>query len=209
MDSELLELEKEYDEILVSYRNAVRTASAQIENIKHELTESKTVRNPIKDDYSRIKTFDSALKKCQSKGIEMPTIEQMQDLVGDIAGIRIVCLYLDDIWRVAEMIRKSPGIAVKRVKDYVENPKESGYASLHLKTLVSICSVTKGTEAIPVEIQIRSQLMETWSQVEHRAKYKSENGVTEEISNYLIKLSEQFRETDKLLVEIRKRSGDD
>lgn len=201
-------LEEQYDEMLVFYKNAIRSAESSIQNIKDELLASKEVRNPIMDDYSRLKTFDSTLAKCQKKGINEPGIEDIKSQINDIAGIRIICLYVDDIYKIADMIKMAPGIAVTRVKDYVAEPKPSGYSSLHLKTLVQINSVTSGTQMIPVEIQIRTELMETWSQTEHRVKYKSKTGPSPEIDKQLVQLAEQFKETDKLLVQIRNASGE-
>lgn len=201
-------LEEQYSELLVFYKNAIRSAESSIQNIKDELLASKEVRNPIMDDYSRLKTFDSVLAKCQKKGINDPGIEDIKSQINDIAGIRIICLYVDDIYKIAEMIKMAPGIAVIKVKDYVTNPKPSGYASLHLKTLVQISSVTEGTMIIPVEIQIRTELMETWSQTEHRVRYKSRTGPSPEIEKQLLQLAEQFKETDKLLVQIRNASGE-
>ena len=207
MDKE--SLKEQYEELQVQYRNAIRIAQAFIDNVKDELAASPTIRNPIKDDYWRLKTFDSALAKCRNKGIEEPDIEQMKQIVGDIAGIRIICLYLDDVERVAKFLKNAPGISITKIKDYIVKPKESGYSSLHLKTLVQVPTQTEGTRMIPVEIQIRTEMMETWAQAEHRAKYKSAKGPTEEVNKSLLELAENFRKADELLVKIRKSSEDD
>lgn len=202
-------LREQYEAMTPLYANAIRTAVAQIENIRNELLPSPDTRNPITDDYSRVKDFDSALEKCQRKGFATPTIEDIRNNVHDIAGIRIICHYLDDIERIDSIIRQSPGIAVMSVKDYIAYPKPSGYASLHLKTMVQISSFFYGTQVIPLEIQIRTQLMDTWAQTEHRVKYKSETGPTPEIDKMLVELAAQFRRYDELMVQIRKTSGEE
>lgn len=196
-----------YEEMIVQYENATRTVMAQLQNLQHELLESKTVRNPIDSIHSRIKTYESLADKCVRRGIDINDVERVKREIRDIAGIRVICLYRDDIDRIEEMIGKMPGLWIKETKDYVTNPKENGYQSKHLIVYVEVSSLTEGQLKVPVEIQIRTLMMQAWSQVEHRSKYKAKNPNPETPAK-LLKVAELLHEVDDIFVEIRLQDGE-
>lgn len=198
-----------YKELIVPYENAVRVLVTQLENLQHELKESKTVRNPIDSIHHRIKTYDSLLEKCQKRNVNSNDIPAVKDTIKDIGGIRIICLYRDDVERVARMIGNTPGVSIYEKKDYIATPKENGYQSLHLITYVQIPSVVDGNQIVPVEVQIRTLAMQAWAQVEHRAKYKAKNPADAEAADQLKKVADLLQQVDEIFVNIRTRSNDD
>lgn len=196
-----------YEELIVQYENATRTVMAQLLNLQHELLESKTIRNPIDSIHSRIKTYESLTDKCVRRGIDPDDIYRIKNEIRDIAGIRIICLYRDDINRIEEMINQMPGMWVKETKDYVTNPKENGYQSKHLIIYVQVSSLTEGQLKVPVEIQIRTLMMQAWSQVEHRSKYKSKNP-NPDTPEKLREVAELLHRVDDIFVDIRRQDGE-
>lgn len=196
-----------YEELIVQYENATRTVMAQLLNLQHELLESKTIRNPIDSIHSRIKTYESLTDKCVRRGIDPDDIYRIKNEIRDIAGIRIICLYRDDINRIEEMINQMPGMWVKETKDYVTNPKENGYQSKHLIVYVQVSSLTEGQLKVPVEIQIRTLMMQAWSQVEHRSKYKSKNP-NPDTPEKLREVAELLHRVDDIFVDIRRQDGE-
>lgn len=193
--------ELEYNKFIVPYRSAMRIIVAQLENIQYDYKLSDKIRNPIDTIYHRIKTYDSAIEKCARKKVQMTELY-------DIAGIRIICLYKDDIWRVRDIIKNLPGVFVQETKDYISEPKKNGYESLHLLTSVETVS-SEGNKLIPVEFQIRTANMQAWSQMEHRAKYKARVEPTDKIARKIQRASVLLRQADELFVEIRRALKDD
>ncbi len=139
--------------------------------------------NPIEYIKSRIKTPESIVKKLKRNGYES-TIDNMVKHVNDIAGIRVVCSFTSDIYRLAEMIGKQNDLTVVSVKDYIKNPKESGYKSYHMLVTVPIF-LTDGVVDTRVEIQIRTIAMDFWASLEHKIYYKFEGHAPEYISRDL------------------------
>jgi len=168
---------------------------------QRELANSSYARNPMAFIESRIKEFDSCIEKYKKKtNDESPAcLDDIAYVVHDVAGIRIICHYIDDIYGVADLIRMVPEINVvdEESDDYIKNPKKSGYSSLHMAVEISIDG-----EWILVEIQIRSMLMHVWARLEHYLKYKNPNP-NPATGAMLICLSTLLRSLDKLLVYLR------
>lgn len=149
----------------------------------------------------RIKTFKSALKKMEKKGIE-PTIDAIKQHIKDIVGIRIVTVFRDEIDEVAKLIAKIPGITIVGKKDYVHNPKENGYQSLHIRAQVEIYDPIEGSQLILIEIQIRDIYMHAWAQVEHRVKYKNQNPSPEAEAKFK-ELAKSVIKADEIAMKLR------
>lgn len=195
-------------EFVVPYVNAVRVVTAQLENLQYELKLSKTVRNPIDSIHHRIKTYSSLMDKCAANQVNPDDADEIKEKIRDIGGIRIICLYNDDLRRIARMVGNMPGVSIDTTKDYLTNPKPNGYQSLHLIVSVQISSM-EGNLRVPVEIQIRTLAMQQWAQVEHRSKYKAMNpNPGPELDEDLRKAAELLKQMDELFVKIRKESGD-
>ena len=139
--------------------------------------------NPIEYVKSRIKSPESIVKKLERHGYES-TIDNMVKHINDIAGIRVVCSFTSDIYRLAEMIGRQNDLTVVSIKDYIKNPKDSGYKSYHMLVTVPIF-LTDGVVDTKVEIQIRTIAMDFWASLEHKIYYKFEGNAPEYISRDL------------------------
>lgn len=139
--------------------------------------------NPIEYIKSRIKTPNSIAKKLSRHGLEN-TMENMVEHINDIAGVRIVCSFTSDIYRLADMIGKQKEFTILYIKDYMKHPKESGYRSYHMLITVPI-QTTDGIKHTKVEIQIRTIAMDFWASLEHKIYYKFEGNAPQYISQEL------------------------
>lgn len=153
----------------------------------------------IKEITWRVKTPDSCLNKMLDKGYAAD-VELVAEKLNDIAGVRAVCYFLDDMYQVMEMLRTTPGYEFIKVKDYVKKPKASGYQSLHL-----IMKVPVGEQMVKVETQIRTQAMDFWSDIEHHFVYKTNNLNIEECEEEFLKCSKSIRKIDKQMLKIRRK----
>ena len=169
------------------YNSALKEVGTKLEILNDEFHHVHQY-NPIEYFKSRIKTPESIVKKLKRYGYES-SIENMVSYVNDIAGIRIVCSFTSDIYRIAEMIGKQNDLTVVSVKDYIKNPKESGYKSYHMLVTVPIFLSDRVVDT-KVEIQIRTIAMDFWASLEHKIYYKFEGNAPEYISKELRDCSE-------------------
>ncbi|MBO6137081.1 MAG: GTP pyrophosphokinase family protein [Lachnospiraceae bacterium] len=156
--------------------------------------------NPIEHIKSRIKTAESIVKKLKKRGYES-TIENMVKYVNDIAGIRVICSFTSDIYRIAEMIAGQNDIRVLSIKDYIKNPKESGYKSYHMIVTVPIY-LSDGAVDTKVEIQIRTVAMDFWASLEHKINYKFEGEAPEHIKRELYECAEMVSDLDARMMSL-------
>lgn len=168
--------------VIFLYNSALKEVGTKLEILNDEFQHIHNY-NPIEYIKSRIKTPQSIVKKLKRSGYES-TIDNMVNHVNDIAGIRIVCSFTSDIYRLAEMIGKQSDLTVVSIKDYIKNPKESGYKSYHMLVTVPIFK-TDGVVDTKVEIQIRTIAMDFWASLEHKIYYKFEGNAPEYISRDL------------------------
>ena len=199
----ILELEDQYDEYATECECALRTVMARLTNLQVEM-ERSTERSPFDGIDYRIKSFDSAIDKCRRRGLPL-TIESLKSL-HDIAGIRIITPFLDDIKKVAETLGHQPSMTIVEKRDYVESPKENGYSSLHLIVLMEIYFMNS-SKAIPVEIQIRDKAMDLWATLEHIVKYKNPNPGPEAERQFK-EIAETLSRFDEMAIELRDYSSD-
>ena len=160
------------------YGSALKSINTKIEILNNEFIQLYNY-NPIEHVTSRLKTPQSIVKKLQSKGHEVD-IDHMVEHVNDIAGIRIICSFMSDIYPIAEMIAKQADITVLYVKDYIKNPKENGYKSYHMVVTIPVY-LSDGKIETKVEIQIRTIAMDFWASLEHKIAYKFEGHAPEYI----------------------------
>ena len=168
--------------VIFLYNSALKEVGTKLEILNDEFLHVHNY-NPIEYIKSRIKTPESIVKKLKRCGYES-TIDNMVTHVNDIAGIRIVCSFTSDIYRLAEMIGKQNDLTVVSVKDYIKNPKESGYKSYHMLVTVPIFLTDRVVET-KVEVQIRTIAMDFWATLEHKIYYKFEGNAPEYISRDL------------------------
>ncbi len=168
--------------VIFLYNSALKEVNTKLEILNDEFQHVHQY-NPIEYFKSRIKTPESIVKKLKRYGYES-SIDNMVNYVNDIAGIRIVCSFTSDIYRIAEMIGKQNDLTVVSVKDYIKNPKENGYKSYHMLVTVPIF-LTDQVVDTKVEIQIRTIAMDFWASLEHKIYYKFEGNAPEYISREL------------------------
>ena len=179
----------ERGEIVYDWQNLMFLYNAAIKEVRTKLDimndEFQFIHqyNPIEYIKSRIKTPDSIAKKLRRHGFEN-TMENMVEHINDIAGVRIVCSFTSDIYRLADMIGKQKEFTILYIKDYMKHPKESGYRSYHMLITVPI-QTTKGICPTKVEIQIRTIAMDCWASLEHKIYYKFEGNAPQYISEEL------------------------
>ena len=172
-----------WEEVILIYRSALKQIATKLEILNDEFQHVHRY-NPIEHIKSRLKTSESIVKKLRRQGHES-TIHNMVQYVNDIAGIRVICSFTSDIYRIAEMITNQGDIKVISVKDYLVNPKPSGYKSYHMLVSVPVYLSDRIVDT-KVEIQIRTVAMDFWASLEHKIHYKFEGKVPEGIENELI-----------------------
>ena len=193
-----------YLEMQTVYKSAICEVSTKLEILNEEFN-MRHRRNPIHHMQSRLKSPESILKKLMRKGLEASVDSARRNLT-DIAGIRVVCCYIEDIYTVASLLEKQDDVTVLRVTDYIKNPKESGYRSLHLIADVTV-HLSSGVQKARCEIQLRTIAMDSWATLEHQLRYKSKGTVSAEVANDLVKCSEMLFASDLKMQQIAETLG--
>ena len=185
------------------YDSAIEVVKTYLNILDSEFS-IKFQRNPIHDIKSRMKSAESIIGKLQKKGIPLTPENARKNLL-DIAGIRVTCYYISDIYVLAEMLSHRDDFTVIKQKDYIKHPKPSGYRSYHMIINVPVYLSAQKKYA-PVEIQIRTIAMDFWASLEHQLRYKTSAAITPEISAELKECAERIAQTDmqmqKLYMEI-------
>ena len=189
-----------WNTIIFLYNSALKEVGTKLEILNDEFQHVHQY-NPIEYIKRRIKTPESIVKKLKRYGYES-TIDNMVNYVNDIAGIRIVCSFTSDIYRMAEMIGKQNDLTVVSVKDYIRHPKESGYKSYHMLVTVPIFLSDRVVDT-KVEIQIRTIAMDFWASLEHKLRYKKHINNSEEIADKLKHVADVITEMDCEMLDIR------
>ena len=189
---EFLQLQHLYDSAIETVRTYLNILDGEF-NVKFQ-------RNPIHNIESRLKSPQSIIGKLQKKGLPLTPESARKNLL-DMAGIRVTCYYISDIYAIVEMLGRRDDLTIIKQKDYIASPKPSGYRSYHLIVNVPVyLSTTKQTA--PVEIQIRTIAMDFWASLEHQLKYKPSAAITPEISQELRECAERIAETDMQMQRI-------
>lgn len=174
----------EYKKIMLMYESALKEVETKINIISNEF-EMLHKYNPIEHVKTRIKSPESIIEKMKRKGYPI-TYDNLINKINDIAGIRIVCSFIPDIYKMVKMIEDSPDLKIVEEKDYIKNPKESGYKSFHIIILVPV-SFSSGIVHIKVELQIRTIEMDFWASLEHKINYKYKGNIPSSVKNELKK----------------------
>lgn len=182
-----------WKEVTLIYNAALRQIETKMEILNDEFQHVHQY-NPIEHIKARIKTPESIVKKLKRGGYES-TIDNMVNYINDIAGIRIICSFTSDIYRISKMISEQRDIQVIAVKDYITFPKASGYKSYHMIVTVPVY-LSDRTVDTKVEIQIRTVAMDFWASLEHKIHYKFEGEVPEHIENELIECAKMVSDLD-------------
>ncbi|RIA78298.1 putative GTP pyrophosphokinase [Anaeroplasma bactoclasticum] len=170
MTEEDRELIGEYLKIEKCYRYALREMSARLENLDDNCS-LHFAHNPIHHIESRVKTPAAIIEKIHRRGYPV-TMEVLKEKIYDIAGMRVICNYINDIYQIVTMMKQQKDLKIKISKDYIRNPKPTGYRSLHIVFEMAIY-VDNIQVYVPIEIQFRTIAMDMWASLEHELRYKS------------------------------------
>lgn len=199
-----LDMECEYRKLMYIYEAAIQEIVSKLNILKGEFQFSND-RNPISSISSRVKSKESIVYKIHKKGLPM-TGSTLIHNVRDIAGVRVVCPFIEDVYSVARMLVKQKDIEVIEVKDYIREPKENGYRSLHLIITVNV-EFAETSHNIPVEIQIRTIAMDFWASTEHQLRYKKNKEFPREAQKKLKKCADLMAQADNMMQEIAGNFG--
>lgn len=184
------------------YGCAIREVRTKLEVLNDEF-QNNTERNPIDNIKSRIKSPMSIYEKMDRRGLPI-TLDSIMSELHDVAGVRVICPFIDDIYTVAEMLIEQDDISLIQYKDYIANPKPNGYRSLHLVVEVPIFLST-GKRMVKVEVQIRTIAMNFWASLEHQIHYKKFKEDNVEVVEQLTKCANVIYETDVKMQQIREQ----
>ena len=189
--------DKTFEKLMFIYKMAIKELETKIEIIKEEF---KVLYNYDLIDHinTRIKEKESIKKKMKKRGLNL-TYKEMIENINDIAGIRIVCPLKNDIFSIKDIIAKIPGIRILKEKDYVTNPKESGYSSYHMILEVPV-TLAKKTIYVKAELQIRTMAMDFWASLEHKMKYKTEREIHKKESKEWINCAKLISKLDNKMM---------
>ncbi len=188
-----------WTEVTLIYNAALKQMETKMEILNEEFKHVHQY-NPIEHIKARIKTPESIVKKLRRHGYES-TIENMVTQINDIAGIRIICSFTSDIYRIVDMISEQKDIQVLGVKDYITYPKASGYKSYHMIVTVPVYLSDRIVDT-KVEIQIRTVAMDFWASLEHKIHYKFEGDAPEHIKNELIECAKLVADLDGRMLSL-------
>lgn len=192
----------DYKEMRMRYSCAIKEVRTKFDVLNSEFN-VRYQRNPITSINSRLKSSASIMEKLNRKGLSF-TIENVEENLYDVAGIRVVCSYVDDIYVLAEALAQQDDITVIRRKDYIRNPKPNGYRSYHMIVSVPVF-FSDQTREMAVEVQIRTIAMDFWASLEHQLKYKQEVPNQAEIVKSLTACAEQIAVIDEQMWQVRQQ----
>ena len=202
--AEYLEITKKFRQMSAAFEGAIDCVIGTLKTIEQEMIESG-LRIPIHSVTSRIKSPDSTRQKLARHGLPY-TIDNVMNNLNDIAGVRIICKYITDIYHVRDLLLKSDRYTFIKEKDYVKTPKPSGYRSLHLIVETDV-SVDGENRKIRCEIQLRTSAMDSWASLEHNMRYKSDLPENEQINESLKSCAEVLHNTDLEMQRIAQQLG--
>ena len=193
---------QEYDILMMRYDSAIREVRTKLQILNDEL--SLTQQSPISSISSRRKKTFSILEKLQRQGFPV-SLESIEENLNDVAGIRVICSFLDDIYNVADMLKAQDDLKVIQIKDYIRNPKPNGYRSLHMIVEVPVF-FSNEKRPMRVEVQIRTVAMDFWATLEHQIKYKQDIPNQDEIIEELRQCADTISQTDERMLSIREKA---
>lgn len=193
---------EEFKQLLMEYQCAILEVKTKLDVLNNEFMNNAS-RNPIENIKARIKSPESIYEKLERKGFEK-SIDSIRNDIYDVAGIRVICPFIDDIYSVAELLTNQDDIKIISKKDYIKNPKKNGYRSLHLVVEVPVF-LSSGKKYVFVEVQIRTIAMNFWASLEHQIHYKKFSNSNADAVKQLAECADTIYETDVRMLEIRKK----
>ncbi len=192
----------EWKNNLIVYRFALEEVNTKIKILNEEFQFIHS-HNPIEHIKSRIKKPRGIMVKLNRKGFDI-SIENAKRYIHDIAGVRITCSFISDIYDIYNMLKKQSDLTIVEVKDYIENPKPNGYKSLHLIVKIPVF-LSNGMEEVFVEVQIRTIAMDFWASLEHKIYYKFDKGIPNHLLSELKEAADTAHELDIKMKKIKDR----
>ncbi len=197
----LKQIKTELTRFMMSYKFALDEVNTKIDILRQEFRYIHDY-NPIEHVKSRLKTPESIVNKVNRKGYEL-TVSSIKENVRDIAGIRITCSFISDIYELKDMLQNQKNIKVIECKDYIKNPKPNGYKSLHLILQIPIF-MSDRSEDVYVEVQIRTIAMDFWASLEHKIYYKYDKEIPEGLKEELKMAAVRVSQLDEKMESIHK-----
>lgn len=189
-------------ELMTEYRCAIMEIETKLQVLNSEFSLHYD-RNPFESIKTRLKSPISIIEKLERKGLEI-SVDTIEKHISDIAGIRVICSFPDDIYELAELLIHQDDITLIRKKDYIKNPKENGYRSLHLILEVPIF-LSEGKKYRRVEVQFRTIAMDFWASLDHKLRYKKDLENPQEIASELKDCAESIAMLDQKMQQIRNK----
>lgn len=191
---------QEYSKLMAYYRCAIMEVETKF-NVLNEEFSLQYDRNPINGIKSRLKSIESIKEKLERKALPY-TVQAIEENLNDVAGVRVVCSFTADVYLLAEALLKQDDIQLIEKKDYIANPKENGYRSLHLIVSVPIF-LAHEKRIMKVEVQLRTIAMDSWASLEHQLRYKKDLEFTEEMVSELYRCAQLSSELDEKMDALR------
>lgn len=193
---------QDFQELMMKYECAMYEIKTKLDVLNKELS-LRNNRNPFESIKTRIKAPISLFEKMQRKGLPF-TVDNIKNNINDVAGIRVICSFIDDIYMLANCLKEQDDVRLIEIKDYIDNPKPSGYRSLHLILEIPIF-LTHDKEYMTVEVQFRTIAMDFWASLEHKMKYKKDIPDAEMITEDLCFSADMINQIDRRMQQIRER----
>ena len=206
IQAERLKKENSFNNLMMQYRCAIMEVETKFKVLNEEFSQEYN-RNPFESMSTRLKSPESIFEKLLRKGYPI-SVKNVEKHLADVAGVRVICSFPDDIYRLAEMISNQDDIIVLEEKDYIKNPKENGYRSLHLILDIPIF-MSNEKKYMTVEVQFRTIAMDFWASLEHKLKYKKNVKNAEEIVAQLKECAESIGSLDYRMMKIRDKIDSD
>ena len=197
---DLRDLGQEVERLRLVYQFGIEEMLTKITILRQEFEQIHDY-SPIEHVRSRLKSVDSMVAKAQRYGCG-ESVEAIRGGVRDIAGIRITCSFVSDVYWIAQMLQRQPDVETLQVKDYISEPKPNGYRSLHLILAVPVF-LSESTEQVPVELQIRTIAMDFWASMEHKLNYKYHRALSADLLSELGDAARLARELDDRMARLR------
>lgn len=201
---EFSSIASQYDRIMFYYESGIQQIVAKLQILNNEFKNSHE-RNPIENIKSRVKSMDSIVDKMKRKNIPL-TVNSMMREIKDIAGVRVICPFISDVYQVANMLVNQQDVELITVKDYIKKPKENGYRSLHMIIMVDVY-FSDHKDRVPIEMQFRTIAMNFWASTEHQLRYKKNREFTDDMQQELHKCAQIMAEADTKMQNLAKISG--
>ncbi len=199
---ELARLRADFTRFMLEYKFGIDEVTTKITILQEEFAQLHAY-NPIEHVASRLKTPESIVAKVIRRGVD-PSFDAIRKHITDIAGIRVVCSFTSDVYRISEMLGRQNDVTVLTVKDYIADPKPNGYRSLHAMVQVPVF-LSAGPVPVTVEVQIRTIAMDFWASLEHKIFYKYAGGAPDDVVTSLTEAAETAHRLDQMMEQLHQR----